>query len=361
MAAQLSRPKEFLAEALAASDQLDADKQELERLSQSEATLEAELDAFRKRIQKEKAQTIKSRRTDVENGFDAQLKEADAAIRVISDKRQKARDRGVNARITEQTGPLRAAHKKLEQELRELYRANKVPAYCAGRLYSVWFMPSGAGEWFLSLMSFLIVFLGLPFLINWLIPGEARWHLMVVYPLVVLVFGAPYLAVANATKGKHGEALRTGKKIQAKMRANERETRRMKKRIRSDEDDSLYDLKSFDDSLTKETQNREQILKKKEESLNRFDTVTQTVLADEIDSRYREALAALIGKTAQETQQRSEMAQRVSEESAALMEAYGQYIGAAFMNHDSLTKMLSLVESGAAGSVTEAAELSQQK
>lgn len=354
--AQINQPVAFLTEALEAVDQLDAARAALRGREADEAQSEAELTALKKQIEKEKAQTLKSRRNEVAAQFDDQLKQNEMAIREVNDKRSKARSEGVSARISEQTAPLYAIHEKLEKELKELFRAARVPGFCRSRLYYTLFMPRGAGEILTVLLLFLLLFLALPFFVNWLIPGEALWHWLVIYPLDIVIFGGLYLSVANATKGRHGEAIRAGRKLRSQIRDNEREIRKLSGRIRKDKDDTLYNLQAFDEKLAKLNENRQGISQEQAAALQQFDTETKLVLTEEIDNRYREALAALSDKHTADTRAREAAAEAVQSGQTALTNAYSQYIGAEYMKHDSLVRMLELLQSGEAKTVSEAAE-----
>lgn len=354
--AQLNQPAAFLTEALAAVDQLDADRAALKERETAQKQYAEELAALKKQVEQEKSQLLKARRGEVEAEFDAQLKNSAKALREVTEKRNQARSEGVSARIDQQSEPLLAVHEKLEQELRELFRAARTPAFCRSRLYYTLFMPRGFGEICTALLLFLLVFLALPFFVNWLVPGDAPWHLLVIYPLDILLFGGLYLAVANATKGRHGETIRAGRKLRSQLRDNERETRKLARRIRKDRDDTHYDLKEFDEKLAKLNGTREEISRRKDAALHQFDTETKLILAEETDSRYREAFSALSERLRTETEAREKAEATVLAEQTRLTQTYGQYIGAAYMKHDSLSRMLALLQSGEAKTISEAAE-----
>ena len=62
-------PREFLTDALNVVDTLDADRQQLQQYNDHKKQLDKSLETMTRNIEREKAETVKSRRADIEEGF----------------------------------------------------------------------------------------------------------------------------------------------------------------------------------------------------------------------------------------------------------------------------------------------------
>ena len=72
--ADINSPREFLTELLGLTDQLEADRTALIECGERKKSLENAFASMKNSIEKEKNKTISDRRSDIETGFDKQLK-----------------------------------------------------------------------------------------------------------------------------------------------------------------------------------------------------------------------------------------------------------------------------------------------
>lgn len=267
-------------------------EKELSDLSAERDALKSRQTALEKRISRERDELIGAKRKEVAGEFDRQLRAADNDIRSMTEKRQKARAQGVKARIAERTDPYRAEQKELRTKLTNLFRDRHVPAFLRSGWFYALTMPSGFSEYLTALLCFLLVFGVIPFVANILIPGSAVWHWVVIYLVVIVVFGGIYLFLSNQ-KVRYLETVREGRVLRSAIRSNQKQIKKISGAIRRDRDDTVYDLRAYDDMLSKRNQEREEISLKRAQALEQFDAVTRNVLSDEVRQKYEADQEAL--------------------------------------------------------------------
>ena len=265
---------------------------QLADLMAQRAELSKKLQNEKRNQERETENILKARRNGVAADYDRQLRTLEGKIRTVSGKRQKARSQGVKARIQDRTESLRTENAGLQKELRSLFRDNQVPAFCRTGAFYAWTMPRSGGELLTAALSFGVVFLGIPFLLYWLLGLSAFWHWALLYLFVILVFGGIWIGLISL-KGRHLAAMKEGRSIRSRILANKRSIRKISRKIRRDRDDGLYDLQSFDDELAQYNQEKESLKARRAEALEQFDTVTKNVLTDEVAEKYKDRLREL--------------------------------------------------------------------
>ena len=115
-------------------------------------------------------------------------------------------------------------------------------------------------------------------------------YLVGIYVAAILIFGGIYVTVGNMTKVRYMDVLKEGLGIRAKIRANKKEMKVIAKTIRRDKNETIYNLQKFDDEIAQLDQDVAEINRKKKEALTTFDTVTRTIISDEITANNKEEI-----------------------------------------------------------------------
>ena len=89
--ADINFPKEYLTEAMSVVDTLNDDRAQLQQYQETKKQLDRSMETLTRTIEKEKNDTVRSRRADIESNYDKQLKAVDSDINAINGRRQKAR------------------------------------------------------------------------------------------------------------------------------------------------------------------------------------------------------------------------------------------------------------------------------
>ena len=352
-------PKEFLQEALEASDRLNRDRAELKRIKDQQAQDERLLEERQTAVQKEKQKLVNERRSSLQEGYDKQIKTIDKDIRELSDKRKKARSKGVKSRIKDETAELRGQKKNRQKELKALTSQAGLPRFAANRAYYALFMPKGPGEWIAAALCFLLIFIGLPMLLYAILPGSGMLKHMLIYVVIILGFGGLYMHATDQTKLKSPDTVRQGRAIVDEIKKDERSIRKITRGIKRDKDDGAYDLGAFDDELSELDKKRRETEEQRSKVLLEFDNVTSNILRDEIDLKYKEELSSLAERKRLGAARLSEKQGELSKEEADILQ-YIQYVGKDNIEHDRIEALLGMLDRGDASTLSEALDKLRQ-
>ena len=120
---------------------------------------------------------------------------------------------------------------------------------------------------------------------------------------------------------------------------------------------AIYNLEKFDDEISRTNQELAELTAKKQEALNTFDTVTQTIISDEIIRSSKDKIDQLTQSHERMEERLKDLGQQVQEKSLELTEKYEIYVGKEFMQPEKLAELARLIRSGEAANITEAISL----
>lgn len=354
MVQPITDQRAFLMEAKKALEELSDLKDRNELLKLEMKKKEKELEAERKAVTDAISLTAKKRLDEISSSYDQEIGKGQERLKKVRSKREKARNQGVKERIQEETSELKACNRELREQMRDSFRKDRVPGFCNTRWYYAMYFTKGLGEILIFLLNILICFLAVPYGLYLLIPEQKQIYLVVIYFLVIVVFGGLYVLINNRTKVHHLKALKEGRNIRNLIRSNNRQIRAITRTIRKDQDEALYDLKKYDDDIAKLEQELSEIAAKKKEALNTFDTVTRTILEDEITSNSKEQIDTLCEERDSLRSQADETDKQIKEQTLLISDRYESYIGREFMSPQKLDELAEIFLSGKAENISEA-------
>ena len=173
-------------------------------------------------------------------------------------------------------------------------------------------------------------------------------YLVGIYVAAILIFGGIYVTVGNMTKVRYMDVLKEGLGIRAKIRANKKEMKVIAKTIRRDKNETIYNLQKFDD------QDVAEINRKKKEALTTFDTVTRTIISDEITANNKEEIGRMEDDLASLSEKLRSTRTAAKEKSLFITDNYEVYIGKGYMTSEKLQALADIVRSGAASNISDA-------
>ncbi|HCS66865.1 MAG TPA: hypothetical protein DIW34_01175 [Oribacterium sp.] len=354
MGLEIEHPQQFLEEAKQAVAAYQVVSGQLKAQREEERQAATALEKLRKETQERIQKTVKARGEEITATYDKQLSQVDGRLKKAQDERERARKEGVKGRIRKETEPLVTENRELRRQLAAILKKDHAPAFCKTGVFYTLFRPSGFGEIFACLLTFVLIFAALPFGIYYLISQHQIWQLVLIYVIDILVVGGLYVAVMNATIGKHAAVIRDGRKIKNQIRRNKKKLKAMTRAIRSDANESGYNLESFDDEITKAQQERNDVISRKQGAQNTFETVTKNILTDEIETAARPQLEELQQRLKAATERRQQLESEEKEQALALSQRYEQYLGKGHMNASDIDRIAAMLEEGSAASIIDA-------
>lgn len=351
----------FFAGAKQAVQELEQLELKEKQLKETEKQLENSLKAKQRSITDTISQTVKQRSEEISKSYDAEIAKTQDRLKKARAKREKAKSQGVKERIAEDTQSLIKENAELKEQIKTLFKANHVPGYCTSGFYYSLYFTKGIKELGIMLLTLLILFLAVPCGIYFAIPDRKTWYLILIYLADILVFGGIYVKIGNSTKMKYMDVLKEGRGIRNRIRANKKQVKVIAKSIRKDKNETVYNLEKFDDEIAQLDQDLAMTNKKKKDALNTFDTVTRTIISDEIMGNHREEVARMeeeLSRTAEELKYTRSV---YKERALFLADNYEVYTGKEFMTQERLAALEEIIRSGAAKNISEAITVFKSK
>lgn len=354
MAQPITDYNAFFAGAKQAVQELDELKQKEKMLLDLEKQLENSLKSKKREVADTIAQTVKKRSDEIAKSYDVEIGKAQDRLKKVRSKREKAKTQGEKERIVEETQSLVRENSDLKAQMKTIFHANRVPKFCASNLYYALFFTKGFKELMTMFITLLLVFLALPVGIYFVIPERQTMYLVVIYVAVIIVFGGLYVKIGNSTKMKHMDALKEGRVIRDKIKANKKQMKSIEKSIRKDKNDSVYNLQKFDDEIAQLEQDMAQAERKKKEALNTFNTVTKTIISDEIMGNHNAELDQIESDFAKTTADLKETQNAAMAKALYITDNFEIYAGKDFMTIERLSALEEIIQSGQAANISEA-------
>lgn len=245
-------------------------------------------------------------------------------------------------------------NKELADQIKTLFKANHVPGFCRGNYYYALYFTRTFKDFLALLVTILICFLAIPCGTYFLIPERRTMYLVGIYVAAILIFGGIYVTVGNMTKVRYMDVLKEGLGIRAKIRANKKEMKVIAKTIRRDKNETIYNLQKFDDEIAQLDQDVAEINRKKKEALTTFDTVTRTIISDEITANNKEEIGRMEDDLASLSEKLRSTRTAAKEKSLFITDNYEVYIGKGYMTSEKLKALADIVRSGAASNISDA-------
>ena len=339
---------------------LDTKSKEAAEAAGKHAKAERETAAMEKKMQDTIAAVLKKRRDELANTFDDALGKDQARLRTIRGNREKAKTKGMKARMNSETSDLIQENKRIGESINSLFKQKGIPTFCNSKAYYLMYYPKGLRAKGLFLIIWLVGLIGIPWLITWL-TGWPAWGKALLWVGLAVLEIALYVAVWEWTRGKNNGILTEMRAQRNTIDQNNRRIREIKNAIRRDPDESHYNLGNFDAEIAALEESIRQVVKKRESALEEFETTSRPVIVKEIQDQYTPKIEALRGQEAELGKQKTEQENVVKHMRAELMSRYGNYMGNEFMDVAKTEALIAIMDSGRANTVSEARNVYLQK
>lgn len=352
---------EFLGRAREAVDELSVCQDRETQLLQDEDRLGKLLEAEKKLVADTIQSTVKKRREELSSSYDAEIVKAQDQLKKVRSQREKAKNQGMKERIAEETSELHSYNEELTEHMRTVFKKNHVPALCRTRLYYSLYFPRWAGEFLALFLCVAVVFLALPFGIYQQIPKPSAIWLAGIYLADILVFGGLYMTIGNNTKLKYMDPLKEGRQIKDQIHANNKKIRVITSTIRKDRNESLYNLEKYDDEIARLQQELSDTAAKKKDALNTFESVTRTILQDEIEHNHKEKLDGLQAEYGDVSEQLRATSAEVKAKRLYITDNYACHLGKELLDPFKINDLAAIIQRGEAANISEAVEVYGRK
>ena len=332
-----------------------------------EKRLEKELAINKKNLKDDIEITIKKRRNEVSDKFDQEIDKDESKLRKIRGQRSKAKNKGIKARIAEETADLSAQNDELKANIRAALKGGNLSSLCGSAFYLSLFFTKGIGEVFFCGLMIILTCLIFPALLFLILPCENLSHdvqkvvIAVIYFVVFVSVFLIYKVIENNTKHKQKDVLLSVRSLRDQLDGNNRQIRKIAKSIRKDKNEDMYNLGDFDVKLQDLENDIAIISQNKADALKVFDETTRPAIVSEIEGRELPRIEELEAKYNEIVARHAELEDTVKQLGIKLSTEYESYVDKSFSDVAKIDELIAFMENGQATTVAEAIQAYKAK
>ena len=337
-------------------------EQKQKQLQEREDKMHKAIAQEEKSIHDEINTTIKKRKAEIEDTYDAQLDAGRKKLKKAQEQKNKEKSERVGQRVDEETADVKENSRQLKTEMRTLFKKNHVPAFCQTGFYYALFMPKGIKEILMLLLMIVIGLAGIPFGIYELFARviltdkpivQASYFMALVIALSLIVVLGIYFLIFNLTKVRHRDTIAEGRKIRNQMLANDKNIRAIKNAINKDKDESQYGLDAYDQKIQESQNEMDAIAEEKQAALTEFEQQTRNTIIDEINGRRQAKLDDMRQQAAAVEEECYDVESKIKEAALAITNKYAKYLGKNICKEETLSDIINIMQTEQIDTISE--------
>ena len=287
---------------------------------------------------------LKKKKEEIAATYDRELSQYQDQIDVCKTERAKAKANAIAQRIQVETAPLNQQNQQLEAQIELKFKENKVPVVCKKRAISMLFFPKNSRDWTID----ILVGVGLIFFIPLFFSLAISNRLVLAFTFFVYV-GAlftVYLYLLHKYMLKFAGVNEEVEELRKQIRINNKNKQLMTNRIKKSQDETGYNLGSFDDKITGIQQVMQNTVEKRQEALENFES--------DITAANKDELLGLQQEFESKRQELSDKKEEIEQIEKQLKEEYEPVFGKDLLYKQRLNKFDSFCQENADLSLEEA-------
>ena len=315
-----------------------AKREELEKLNDTLKELNKNIESTKKSISDEIEDKTKEGINSVSKGFDQSISEEKIKLKEIQGKRDKAKHAGVKERIANETADLKEANRELYSQIKSAFKEEGIPKYCNKRLYYALFQTQGIGDAFIYLLSIVVLYAAIPFLL-YKLPVIPVWVVPVYYFIMITIELTVVKIIYDKTVVPHGDTIAKARRVKYDIVTNQKKMKRIEKSIRKDRNEDMYGLSDFDYKINEINDSIRNIEDAKAKAIDQFNATTKADIIAEVQGRNKENLDNMTNQLALCEDERAKLDSLIKEQRAYISSNYEAYLGREFTNVDRLVDL----------------------
>lgn len=326
-----------------------------DELNLKESNLEKSIKIKEKEIADETNNTIRQRKDEIEAAYNSQIESTRQRSKKIKGKKEKSKSAKVSQRIEEETSSLREDFRLMKQEIKDIFKMNKIPRIYNNRLFYAIFTPKGFGDLFIILVVLLVLLLALPYGIYVKYLSEMNMvFLFLAYVLIVVIFGGAYLLIENNVRARYDKAFSKITQIRVSLILNQRKRNSIQKGILKDKDESIYELDDFNDELKELEAEALSLNEQRKEAMNTFESATKLVIKEEITARHQDELNGMKKEYSTVYVECKDTEDTIKNIAMDITNNYEVFMGKEFMTSEKLDTLYQIMEEQNLNTISEA-------
>ena len=295
---------------------------------------------------------LKKKKEEIAATYDRELSQYQDQIDVCKTERAKAKANAIAQRIQVETAPLNQQNQQLEAQIELKFKENKVPVVCKKRAISMLFFPKNSRDWTID----ILVGVGLIFFIPLFFSLAISNRLVLAFTFFVYV-GAlftAYLYLLHKYMLKFAGVNEEVEELRKQIRINNKNKQLMTNRIKKSQDETGYNLGSFDDKITGIQQVMQNTVEKRQEALENFESEIRHQITADITAANKDELLGLQQEFESKRQELSDKKEEIEQIEKQLKEEYEPVFGKDLLYKQRLNKFDSFCQENADLSLEEA-------
>lgn len=295
---------------------------------------------------------LKKKKEEIAATYDRELSQYQDQIDVCKTERAKAKANAIAQRIQVETAPLNQQNQQLEAQIELKFKENKVPVVCKKRAISMLFFPKNSRDWTID----ILVGVGLIFFIPLFFSLAISNRLVLAFTFFVYV-GAlftVYLYLLHKYMLKFAGVNEEVEELRKQIRINNKNKQLMTNRIKKSQDETGYNLGSFDDKITGIQQVMQNTVEKRQEALENFESEIRHQITADITAANKDELLGLQQEFESKRQELSNKKEEIEQIEKQLKEEYEPVFGKDLLYKQRLNKFDSFCQENADLSLEEA-------
>ena len=268
---------------------------------------------------------LKKKKEEIAATYDRELSQYQDQIDVCKTERAKAKANAIAQRIQVETAPLNQQNQQLEAQIELKFKENKVPVVCKKRAISMLFFPKNSRDWTID----ILVGVGLIFFIPLFFSLAISNRLVLAFTFFVYV-GAlftVYLYLLHKYMLKFAGVNEEVEELRKQIRINNKNKQLMTNRIKKSQDETGYNLGSFDDKITSIQQVMQNTVEKRQEALENFESEIRHQITADITAANKDELLGLQQEFESKRQELSDKKEEIEQIENQLKEEYEPVFG----------------------------------
>ena len=288
---------------------------------------------------------LKKKKEEIAATYDRELSQYQDQIDVCKTERAKAKANAIAQRIQVETAPLSQQNQQLEAQIELKFKENKVPVVCKKRAISMLFFPKNSRDWTID----ILVGVGLIFFIPLFFSLAISNRLVLTFTFFVYV-GAlftAYLYLLHKYMLKFAGVNEEVEELRKQIRINNKNKQLMTNRIKKSQDETGYNLGSFDDKITGIQQVMQNTVEKRQEALENFESEIRHQITADITAANKDELLGLQQEFESKRQELSDKKEEIEQIEKQLKEEYEPVFGKDLLYKQRLNKFDSFCQENA--------------
>jgi hypothetical protein len=328
-------------------------KQRFDKISENIRDLKKATDAAERSVQAEIEERIKQSTASICQGYDQSIDREKDKLKDVQNARDKAKIAGVKERIANETADLVKENKDLKEQVKEAFKQERIPNYCNSKFYLAMFRTKGVGEYLIFLASILLLYVLVPG-VTYLLPEFPRWGLIIYYCVVIFIELTVYKWIYNKTLVDHAKTIDAARSVKMDIVSNKKRMKRIEKRIRTDKNEDMYGLHSFDTKINELNDNIRNIEQEKANALDEFERTAKSDIIAEIEGRNASRINAMKSELDKKQDEFTKLENLTKEQLIYITSNYETYLGKDVMTPEKLMQLHEIMMSSAEITISQA-------